>query len=481
MNKLNSFFGLLLLLIIAQGAHAQSSLVTMSDVSNFFDEIQFKVLLETDVQKAETAGLVSKKCFFSVTNFIDLNVLGKGKTLVVSEEKLSKFLITHANSGATSDELSKTLLAAFKNNEFAPDENDKVSTEKEKLKVSVGGYFVTEFEYHQEPDGVYHPLLEINQTRIYIASDINPSAIKNRVSFLGEWNPIPEEVIHQVDAISFTRDSNLYVLENPHQGASTMHHAESEETIPFERLYVKINNVAGSKINITAGQFRIPFGFWSDYTSHRNFTSTKNNQLVNGFALKKIDLGVKLDMDFNNGFEWQAAIIHGRLARTSGLERADFSDEKDLVSHLGYSNKKFAVGFSAYLADLSIHRIAAGIDYQLNFKKITFSGETVFQQNDRPQQIYDISGGINELSSLSSYLQFDLELTHKLHLYGMYEVWSFMVDSKKLYDPEAKIFHGLRYNINSSLRWTIIEYGNMFHDDYDRGVTHLSTQLDLTF
>ncbi|MCX6292223.1 MAG: hypothetical protein NT126_10735 [Bacteroidetes bacterium] len=459
---------------------AQSTISTMSDLNNFFEMVEFNVMLQTDVQKGEALQITSKKFFIPLSNYIDLNVIGKGKSLVLNPDKMSSFIVSQLDSVSTSELLGHKLLDAFIDNKFSEEANKSVPG-KDKPKVTLGGYFATEFEYHQEPDGIFHPLLEINQSRIYVAADINPSETQSVISFLGEWNPIPEEVIHQVDEISFLKDTTHYVLSNQAMQSGTMH-MEAGELIPFERLYVRINNVAGSRINVVAGQFRNPFGFWSDYTSHRNFTSTKNNQLVNGFALKKIDLGVKIEGQIQGGLEWAAAIMQGRLSRTTPLSREDNDDKKDFCGHIRYNHKKFSVGASAYFAEFNTRRIALGLDFQVNFRKLTVSGESVYQRNSNPAGIFMNADGLNELRSLSSYLQLDLELTPKFHLYGMYELWDFTVDKKLVApNPEAKVFHGLRYIVNSSMRWIIIEYGHMFHEGYDKGFTHLSSQLDLTF
>ncbi len=452
----------------------------MSDVNNLFEDVEFKVMLQTDLKTAETLDLSSKKYFIPLSNYIDLNVIGKGKSIVLSSDKISTFIVSQINQVKTVEQLGEKILDAFINDEFSNVENI-APVEKEKPKVTLGGYFVTEYEYHQEPDGVFHSMVEINQTRIFVAADINSSQKKNKISFLGEWNPIPEEVIHQIDEVTFVRDTVSYTIQNPDAG-NGMSHMSSGELIPFERLYVKIENCAGTKINLTVGQFRNPFGFWSDYTSHRNFTSTKGNQLVNGFALKKIDLGVRLDGKLNGGWEWSAALMHGRLSRTSPLPRADNDDMKDFCGHIRYNAKKFSIGASAYLAEFDTKRNAYGLDYQVTFKKLTLSGETVYQQNTDPSEIFPGTEGLKKLSSLSSYIQFDLELTHKIHLYGMYEIWNYKADDKMIAkNPEAKLFQGVKYIFNNNLHWMIIEYGHMVHDGYDKGFTHLSSSLDLTF
>jgi hypothetical protein len=45
----------------------------------------------------------------------------------------------------------------------------------------------------------------------------------------------------------------------------------------------------------------------------------------------------------------------------------------------------------------------------------------------------------------------------------------------------VKIFHGLKYFINAKARWTILEYGHMFHEGFDKSFTHLSSQLEINF
>ncbi|MBK9026142.1 MAG: hypothetical protein IPL69_19920 [Saprospiraceae bacterium] len=150
-------------------------------------------------------------------------------------------------------------------------------------------------------------------------------------------------------------------------------------------------------------------------------------------------------MEVKGGWEWAAAIMHGRLSRTSPLSREDTDDMKDFCGHLRY-NAKFSLGASAYLAEFNTKRIALGLDYQVNFKKITISGETVYQRNSNPSEIFSGIDDLKEFKSLSSYLQFDLELSHKFHLYGLYEIWDFRVDNVLVApNPEAKLFHGIKY------------------------------------
>ena len=69
----------------------------MSDVNNLLEEVEFKVMLQTDLHKAEALDLASKKYFIPFTNYIDLNVIGKGKSITLSSDKLSEYIISQIN------------------------------------------------------------------------------------------------------------------------------------------------------------------------------------------------------------------------------------------------------------------------------------------------------------------------------------------------------------------------------------------------
>ncbi|MBK9026140.1 MAG: hypothetical protein IPL69_19910 [Saprospiraceae bacterium] len=101
----------------------------MSDVNNVFEEVEFKVMLQTDMQKAESLDLPSKKYFISMSNYIDLNVIGKGKSLVLSSDKITTFILSQFGTVNSAEQLGEKLLNAYINEEFS--ETEKRSTERE--------------------------------------------------------------------------------------------------------------------------------------------------------------------------------------------------------------------------------------------------------------------------------------------------------------------------------------------------------------
>jgi hypothetical protein len=471
MNKL-ILLSIFSLIVFCAQIQAQKTAYTMPEVNKILKQMHLYIDVELDDSIKAKPGFANAHYLIPLINYIDYNVIGKGNAAIIADDLLREFIILGGIEGKSFERIGKDLITEYNRLRTAGD----YSGQKEDI-FHVGGYLVGEVEYHQEPDGKFLTLMELNQFRLYFASHLNSESKSNRVNIFAEFNPVPEEVIHQVVQAVIKKGT----LQDTLREVESI--GDADEAIPFERLFVAINNVGGTKINVTVGQFRTPFGLWSDYTSHRNFTSTKNNTLVNGFALKKIELGVKIDFQLSNNWQVEAAIMHGRLGRTSPLYRADFDNKKDLVTHITYTKNRFSGGASAYMAEFAFDkRNAYGIDLGYRFDKLLLSGEYVIQRN---KQVAFNSPGIgafiNELSSDAAYLQFDHEISGKLHLYGMYDYWKLEADGQTVNQAAFKVFHGLKYFINPKTRWTILEYGHMFHKGFDKGFTHISTQLEVNF
>ena len=448
---------------------------TMSEVNQVLQDVAIEVVLQSEGATYNTADLVKAQYLIPLATFIDLNVIGSGQPVRLDRAKMVNFIVSTLQAGQDLKHVSAALIDEFTQGRFEPvREVEKPTTETASYKLStrVGGFGVTEFEYHQEPNGEYVPLMEINQVRIYFSAQLSSATAPSHVSFLAEWNPVPEEVIHQIEEAPLHSVGLDDTLRAPTP--------EVEDVIEFEQLYIKIGDLGGSGIDFTVGQIRNPFGIWSDYTSHRNFSSTKNNTLVNGFALKKIELGVQVEKHFSGGLGLTAAIVHGRLGRTSNLPRADNDKAKDFVGRITYGKGKFAIGASAYLAEFSFNkRVAYGLEWQVLTPRLSFSGEAVYQKNS--QRALRNAQRTIQVSSLGIYAQFNYLLTERLSLYGLYETWSLYAEGEIVDKPTYKVFHGLKYQVNRHTRWTPFEFGWMFHQNFDKGNLHLSTQLEITY
>jgi hypothetical protein len=472
MNKI-ILISIFLMAALTFKGKAQKTAYTMPEVNKILKGVHLYVNIELDDSTKAKINFNNSHYLNPLTNYIDYNVIGKGQVAVIDEDKLREFIIKGITEGKKLDQIGKALI-----NEFNREAQEGgASAEKEDL-FNIGGFFSGEMEYHEEPNGKFEFKTELNQLRIYFASHINSKSKNNNVSVFAEYNPVPEEVIHQVEEAVVTKGVFQDTLRQPDISAI----AEGAP-VPFERLFVNVTNVGGTKLNLTFGQFRTPFGLWSDFTSHRNFTSTKNNTLVNGFALKKIELGLKLDYKINTHWDIEAAIVNGRFGRTAPLYRDDNDNKKDFVTHVTYTGNRFSAGASAYLAEFALDkRTAYGIDFGYRLDKLLLSGEFVIQRNKQlAVTASNIAPFINELSSNSAYLQFDYELSHSLHIYGMYDYWKLNADKQTVNRAAFKVFHGLKYFINPKTRWTIIEYGYVGHKGFDNGKAHLSTQLEINF
>ena len=445
---------------------------TMSAVNEILQAVSLGVLQEMGLDEDIPYDLADDSYLLVLANYIDLNVIGAGKGATLNPQEMVERISAQVRQGKSPDAIGLALVEDFKRRPFETKKQNEPQAQM--LKTRIGVFFVNEFEHHQEPDGKFMQLLEINQTRIYFSSQLHSADGSSNLDFLAEWNPVPEEVVHHIDAIALARDGvadTLRLIEN-----------EIEGPVPFEQLHIRIGNIAGSGVDLTVGQFRNPFGIWSDYTSHRNFSSTKNNTLVNGFALKKIELGALLNKRLRHGIGIAVGLVHGRQSRTAPLGRADIDKKKDLVGRLEYTRGTAALGFSAYLGEARFNRnIAYGVDWLVSLDKLSLSGELVYQKNSKMNSTFGTSLAFNSVSAKSGYIQYDYLVSNKLHLYGFYEKWQYSADGKQINDPTYKVFHGLRYYLNRHLRWILVEYGRMFHNEFDDGRTHLSTQLELTY
>jgi hypothetical protein len=488
---------------------------TMTEFNKSVNYMELRLSVEApeDFSKNPEANDI----FSTFTSYIDLNVIGLGRRAFFYPDQVIEFILSNYAAGKKIEELEFMIVDEYKKGTFSQKVEGNGFNRQSFLRTHFGGYLVGEIEYHQEPDGIFQTLLEINQSKIYFSSYVNPDSSMNNAYFLGEWNPVPEEVIHQIDQIEVVDANGKKQIIAPREISTA-----NGDIIPFEQLYIGLDNAFNSGVNITVGQFRNPFGIWSDYTSHRNFTSTKSNQLVNGFALKKVEFGALLEKDFKfateNFLNLRLGLVTGRLTRTFPLLRYDLDQDKDLVFNATYTNSLFRLGASSYLGSLSFNKnIALGADFIIPTKYVLFSGEYAYQENnnvsntfgDAPAASTDHSAhdtttaapaaniiDIKKLASHSAYIQFDYHLqdtfafansqllnkiTNNLHIYGLYDFWLYMADGKVVNRPAFKVFHGLKYQINPQTRWTIIEYGHMFHEGFDKGFNHFGTQIELTF
>lgn len=446
-----------------ENTHTTKTLATESDVTGLLKVISFGVLLQVEVDKMEDAYL-NDSYLFKFKNFLDYNVVGSGNSITVDPDSMVEFIVQKINEQTPHTLISDLLISELNQGTFGRTDSNENATSV----VSVGGFLTTEFEYNQLEEGEAEPEVEINQAKIFVSARIN-SAKKNSVNVLAEWNPVREETSDYTDEFKL-----------PNGDTATLHLNDVEDHIPFERLSVTIENVAGSGLDITAGQIRNPFGFWSDYTAYRNISSTKNNLIVNGFALRKIELGIQIEKQYQSGLGFKAAMVHGRQGRNSSLYPRGNPDHRfDFVGRVHYSHNAYTIGASAYLAEFAVNkRNAVGADFLLTKSNLTVSGEFVYQFNNAPEDIYENAVGLpKQLTSLSGYVQYDLRLVDKFHLFGLFEQWSFSENKA------FKAFNGFRYYINRNVKWTIAEVGYLRHthvSEYDQHFRFV-TQLEITF
>ena len=341
----------------------------------------------------------------------------------------------------------------------------------------LGGFSTFEYELVKNNNEPVNHIMEINQLRLDFLLELS-EARKNHFGFLAEYNPVPEEAEDQI--------SSWHVVDEMGEETNdtlVLPDQSSNHLIPFERVEFRISQLKGLPINLSFGAIRLPFGIWSEFTTHRNFSSTKNNSLVLGIALRKLDLGFQFDGTLPFQLNYKLAVINGNTRDTRGIEREDNNRKKDLAGTLYFIHKGFKFGINTYFLDFTNEQYALGADCQFSMPLLTLSGEIVYQENNQPNVIYPHSN-LKQLTSLAGYLQINVSLfrlLEGLRIYGLADLWKLEADGMQQGKWVKKIYAGFRYNIvPSSITW-LFEVGLSGDNTKSSQTTHLSTQIELGF
>lgn len=446
------------------------AIATISDINNLLNTVSLYVLLEIDVS---TGVVFRDKYLIPFGNYLDYQVVGAGKTAYVYPSKIASFIAEKINTGTPPEGISRLVINAFQEGTFSVDVEGDAEV-KEGAKLRVGAYLVAGYEVYQRPNGDLVSHFEISQSKFYFSGHYNPNKTgTNVVDFLAEFNPVPEDVQHHIDYLRVAHNGHIDTLQ--HVGDSV-----PGRTVPFERLQVTVGNVAKTGINATFGQLRNPFGSWSDFSSYRNLSSTKNNLLVNGFGLKKIDLGFQLDRQVG-AFHATMALLSGHKGRTYAIPREFDGPLLDVVLRGTYQRRGLRVGGTAYLGGFNVRKTALGVDASLEANKFLLGAELVYQRNMDFGMETRTDLPVQTASSLSGYVQFDYAVRTRLHVYGLYDAWAIYLDGELLRHPVLHIAHGMRYYLTQNVRWTPLEFALLTHQGFDRSRSAIASRIEVTF
>jgi len=182
------------------GIYLPRTVSTMTEVLDVVDIITLGVTLQAPVDLKFDRFDVSY--LLPLINHLDFNVIGHGRSATLFPQHMIEYILRQLERNEPLAEIGTSLIDEFRQLELTAlqEQNRQLEEQRQKqqpksmmepLRVNIGGFFVSEIEQHQEPDGAWFTLVEINQLRLFFSALINPSAQKNRVSFLAEWNPVP--------------------------------------------------------------------------------------------------------------------------------------------------------------------------------------------------------------------------------------------------------------------------------------------------
>jgi hypothetical protein len=447
------------------------AIATFSDINKLLNAVSLYVLLEIDVSKEI---VFRDKDLVAFGNYLDYQVVGAGKTAYIYPGKIASFIVEQINAGIAVQDIARLVINAFQTGAFSVEIAGETDT-KSGAKLTIGAYLVAGYEVYQQPeDGEFLRHFEINQSKFYFSGRFNPNnSNTNVVDFLGEFNPVAEDLHHHIEFLRINHNGHIDTLEHEEQELL-------EGTVPFERLQVTVSNIAKTGIRATLGQVRNPFGNWSDFSSYRNLSSTKNNLLVNGFALKKIDLGLQLEREFG-AFGVTAALLSGHKGRTYEIPREFTQARPDVVLRGTWQNRGLRLGATAYLSEFNTESTAYGVDASLEADRFLFGAEMVYQRNTNFGEDVNSHLEYETASSVSGYVQVDYAIRPLLHVYGLYDGWALYLDGDLVRHPVFHIAHGVRYYLTQNVRFTILEYARLTHQGFDRSKDSYVTRIEVTF
>lgn len=326
--------------------------------------------------------------------------------------------------------------------------------------VDVGGFITLESEWHHHAGGPTRVWWEINRLRLDFSSQIS-----DRISLLAEFAAVPEEITHQIEELELSDGRELPMVD------SATGVVEEQETIPFERAEVRVQNLAGRWLNLSLGQLHNPFGHWGDFTAHRNATLTKNNVFVMGIALRNLDMGITADGDVTDWLDYRVGIRKGNNVSTVEPGREDDNHRYDAVARIGVHNGHSALGINAYSADSRSERFALGADWETSIEMLTVMGEAVLQRNR-----------VEGLRSLAGYVQANYNLASVvtgLRWYALADYWRLYADSK-LEREALNLNTGVKYKIPAGGMTLILEWGRT-NISFAPDPWHLTGQMEVEF
>ncbi|MBI6545244.1 MAG: hypothetical protein HY692_00530 [Cyanobacteria bacterium NC_groundwater_1444_Ag_S-0.65um_54_12] len=243
----------------------------------------------------------------------------------------------------------------------------------------------------------------------------------------------------------------------------------SEFVYDFDRTATDLGKATGNKIplkleqvifnynflpvaNLTAGQMRIPFGFWDDLSAKRKAARIKNTDSILGFKLRKRDIGIQLWGDV-----LPASLLNYRLAVVNGNGEnvnKDNDTAKDMVGRIGTSLGPLNIGCNGYWGTpftAGITKYAAGVDYQLQATDaLMLSGEFAYNSNN-------LAGAKKvEGSAWGGYVQANYslyDLVPGLRLVALYDIYSETIGETK--PLQTEYVGGFRYRLAPGVTWVV--------------------------
>lgn len=153
----------------------------------------------------------------------------------------------------------------------------------------------------------------------------------------------------------------------------------------YVQLFKPLNPANEYVLDLTFGQFNVPFGYEIEYSSSKRDFGERS-QSENALFPGERDRGINLNFDFSNPnfpVAWKAnfAVLQGKGIGTGSSDWQDFTKPKDMIGRLRLNYKSYYLGISYYQGQTYVEPVPFSSTWiDKNQDLVVDSGEVTYTQ-----------------------------------------------------------------------------------------------------
>lgn len=165
----------------------------------------------------------------------------------------------------------------------------------------------------------------------------------------------------------------------------------------YAQLFKPLNPAREYVLDLTFGQFNVPFGYEIEYSSSKRDFGERS-QAENALFPGERDRGVNLNFDIQKPISWKVnfALLQGRGIGTGSTEWQDFTKPKDMIGRLRLNYKSYYLGISYYQGQTYVEPVAFSSTWtDIDQDLVVDSGEVSYTQAKNSKLFDKVRRGVD--------------------------------------------------------------------------------------